>query len=119
MGYWDNNILISVYGDNQTALTHGMYDIQKCSQNIYPFSFGGQDSSRSPVAGNNMIGHGFNFVSDDFNLIVSGRSQNLTSDDSSTFDGYVMRVSTLGFINWLTYISSKQGMHEYVGNAVI
>jgi hypothetical protein len=29
-----------------------------------------------------------------------------------------MRVSTLGFINWLTYISSKQGMNEYVGNAV-
>jgi hypothetical protein len=49
-----------------------------------------------------MIGHGITFASDDYNLIVTGKTQNLTNNDGTSYDGFVMRVSTLGFINWLT-----------------
>lgn len=65
-----------------------------------------------------MIGYGIYYVSDDSNIIVSGKTQNITHDDGANNDGFVMRLTPLGFINWLSYLSTKQAQDEYVGNAV-
>lgn len=62
-------------------------------------SFGGLDSSRTPNKGNDMIGYGLAYNSDDFNLILSGKTQNISHDDSTNNnDGYAMRITPLGFI---------------------
>lgn len=81
-------------------------------------SYGGYDTSHSPNAGNDMISYGFYFISDDNNMIISGTTKNLTHDDGSNKDGFIMRTSPLGFINWISYLSTRQSQDEYVGNAV-
>ena len=69
-----------------------------------------------------MIGYGVSYCSDDQNVLISGKTKNLTHDDKNagalTYDGFIMKVTPLGFINWISYLSSKQGYDEYVGNAV-
>ena len=108
MGHYDFNIHIKIIATTTLTLSDQVYgNLQKCSQNIFPLSYGGLDTSRTPNKGGDMIGYGIFFV-DDYNLIVSGKSQNLTHDDSTTNDGFVMRITPLGFINWISYLSTMQ-----------
>lgn len=60
-----------------------------------------------------MISYGI-FVStlgNDNNIIVSGKTTNITTTDHPSnvvnYDGFVMRLTPLGFINWMSYLSFK------------
>ncbi len=120
MGYYDFTIHIRLVHDNPITLSDQVIgSLDKCAQNVYPLSYGGYDTTHSPNKGDNMIGYGFYYFVDDNNMIISGKTQNLTHNDGSNNDGFVMRITPLGFINWLTYVSTKQGIDEYVGNAVV
>lgn len=65
-----------------------------------------------------MITYGFNVITDDKNILLSGTTKNLTHTDGATYDGFVMRLTPLGFIQWLSYLSFKQAADEYVGGVV-
>ena len=65
-----------------------------------------------------MITYGFNVISDDKNMLVAGKTLNLTHTDGSNYDGFIMRLTPLGFLQWLSYLSFKQGVDEYVGGVV-
>jgi hypothetical protein len=54
-----------------------------------------------------MIAYGFNIISDDKNILVSGKTMNVTHNDGNTYDGFIMRLTPLGFIQWMSYISFK------------
>ena len=48
-------------------------------------------------------------------------TKNASTDDSGSinptnYDGFVMRLTPLGFVQWVSYLSAKQGIDEYVGN---
>lgn len=80
-------------------------------------SYGGKVGSQ----GDDIISYGFYFVLADQNLIVSGRTKNSTNDDGNAntvanYDGFVMRLTPLGFVQWVSYLSAKKGYNEYVGN---
>jgi hypothetical protein len=57
-------------------------------------SYGGQLAA---TKGDDMIGYGF-YVTDDKNMLVSGKTRNLTHNDGANYDGFVMRLTPLGFI---------------------
>lgn len=50
-------------------------------------------------------------------------TKNNTNDDGNTasnvnYDGFIMRLTPLGFVQWVSYLSAKMGYDEYVGNIV-
>jgi hypothetical protein len=48
-------------------------------------------------------------------------TKNATNDDGNSgtinnYDAFVMRLTPLGFVQWISYLSAKMGYDEYVGN---
>jgi hypothetical protein len=81
---------------------------------VFPLSYGGFDSGK----GNDMISYGISYCADDLNILISGKSSSITHDDGLNNDGFIMKVTPLGFYQWISYLSTKQGQDEYVGMAV-
>jgi hypothetical protein len=71
-------------------------------------SYGGKIGTK----GDDMIGYGIYVVNDDKNFIISGKTLNISSDDTpasaTNYDGFVMRLTPIGFIQWVSYLSTKQ-----------
>lgn len=117
MGYFDFVIHIRIMAENPITPSDQTYDsLQKCSQNIFPVSYGG----KAGIKGDDMISYGFYLVGDDKNMLVSGKTMNSsqTNQIEGSYDGFMMRLTPLGFIQWMSYISLKQGVDEYVGGIV-
>jgi len=46
-----------------------------------------------------MISFGLFYLNDDYNLLISGKSSNISNDDVSTVNnGFIMRITPIGFI---------------------
>lgn len=86
-----------------------------CTQNIFPMSYGSDTGKH--------INYGIFVVEQDVSakqILLWGKSYAMTPDDGSTpnYDGFVQKITVMGTVQWMSYLSSRYENDEYVAGVV-
>lgn len=86
-----------------------------CTQNIFPMSYGSDTGKH--------INYGIFVAEQDSSakqILLWGKSYAMTPDDGSSinYDGYVQKITVMGTVQWMSYISSRYENDEYVAGVV-
>jgi hypothetical protein len=87
-----------------------------CTQSVFPLGYA--------IDATKHVNYGIHVVESDSNknILLSGKSYMLNSDDGSPgdlqMDGHVMRVTIMGTVQWISYLSTRYNEDEYVAGAI-
>jgi hypothetical protein len=87
-----------------------------CTQSVFPLGYS--------IDGTKHVNYGIHVVDPDSNknILLSGKSYMLDSDDGTPgdlqMDGHVMRVTIMGTVQWISYLSTRYNEDEYVAGAI-
>lgn len=76
-------------------------DLKSCQLNVFPLSYGSDDTGTYHINSNIFI-----MNDQGNNMLLSGTSKLYPTDDGNA-DGFLMRVTVLGFVQWITYLNSN------------
>lgn len=112
MGYTRSyyNHVVHIRVKAATTLTLSTSKFDSCYNAPFPMSFGGFNG--------HFITYGVDVNPSDNNFVMGGRSANLTTWGDG-YDGFVMRLSETGYIEWYNVITVYNGLHEHVGGVGI
>ena len=51
-------------------------------------------------------------------MLLSGQSKLYATEDGSGTDGFVMRVTPLGFVQWITYVNTNYKVDDQIVGAI-
>ncbi|CDW87977.1 UNKNOWN [Stylonychia lemnae] len=106
--FYDHYIMIKIV--DSTNLTLSKSNPEYCNQNVFPMSYGNTQTYGE------LYSQGFWVNTTDNNLIIGGSSNasNPFIENEDLIDGYVMRVSSTGYVEWLTQINQQRQVSEII-----